>query len=151
MLMWSTHAIVWFRCSDWKLCYKMLHIECMHEKQRQCTAKKGEEVSLTVRHTTELLQEPWTRRCQELCLGSVFKVCKVICVPVVTPDLMVTWRPLLLALTCSVVDVHAAEQIRLFAYPKCERSEDELKIRACNSQEMSDSGRSQQSFWRKLK
>lgn len=43
MLIWSTYAIVWFHCSDWKLCYKMLHIECMHEKQRQCTAKKGEE------------------------------------------------------------------------------------------------------------
>lgn len=73
---------------------------------------------------TELLQEPWKRRCQELCLGSVFKVCKVVCAPVVTPDLMVTWRPLLLALTCSVVDVHAAQQIRFFAYPKC----DEMKM-----------------------
>lgn len=126
---------------------------CMRSKDSAQQRKvKRRRVALTVRHTTELLQEPWKRRCQELCLGSVFKVCKVACVPVVTPDLMVAWRPLLLALTCSVVDVHAAQQIRFFAYPKCEQSE--LKIRPSNSQEMRDSGGSQQSLcysWRKLK
>lgn len=43
VLIWSTYTIVWFHCSDWKVCCKMLHIECTDEKQRQCTTNKGEE------------------------------------------------------------------------------------------------------------
>lgn len=156
VLIWSTYKLFDFTALTERFAARCftLNVRMRSKDSAQQTKVKRRRVALTVRHTTELLQEPWKRRCQELCLGSVFKVCKVVCVPVVTPDLMVTWRPVLLALTCSVVDVHAAQQIRFFAYPKCERSEDELKIRPSNSREMSDSGGSQQSLcysWSKLK